>query len=137
MEDHERQAVKWIYEGSSERASNALAFEHLIGDQANRSAMYPMDGREFYRCLKLIEEVPETRAALHRLAGKSRYWATLEHHWETLTEMLREETDGTMVRPWPKKTNKTIQELMGRVSSGQNLPEIRQTPHTTKIEEEG
>ena len=124
MNETEQKVVKWLYEDLTGRSSSAIAYEFLLGDQAERYPHYPVDCRDLCRCLELVRQIPETREAVTRLATKSRYWAALNRHWETLRDMLSQETGGRMVYPWAKRTNAAMMEIIGKVSSGHDLPDI-------------
>ena len=125
MNPTELKVTKWLYANPGQRAARALAYEYLLGTDADRDHVYPQESHEFHICLNLLEDIPELRPALRTLAGKSRYWAALERHWDTLRDMLSEETNGTMVYPSANNTSATLRDLIGRVSSGHDLPDLR------------
>lgn len=74
-------------------SSSALARELLLIDHPNDRIDYPHDAGDFDRCVFLIEQVPNARYAVKRLAQKSPYWAALEPEWDSLTDMWNDEKD--------------------------------------------
>ena len=124
MNDTERKLVRWLHNHTNHEAASAIAYELLLGDETGRSPQHPYNSQQFSQCLELIRQVPEARETVSGLAAKSRYWAALERHWETLRDMLNQETDGSMVHPAGDRTTSTLRDLIGKVSSGHDLPDV-------------
>ena len=123
MNHAEREVVRWLYQELSNPSASAIAYEFLLENDAQRYPAHPQDGHDLAKCLQLMDQVPETKPAIERLAARSKYWAALQRHWDTLADKFAQETNGRTFYPSPITTY-LIQGLTGRVSSGQNLPDI-------------
>ncbi len=127
MNEPELGAVRWLQGGLGGPPADAIAYEYLLGDDADDNPQHPMDCRDLYMCLMLIEQVPEAGNALESLAKRSRYWRALHHHWDALTNMLSEETERRMVYPWARRTTAALRDLTERVRLGEEQPKLQFT----------
>lgn len=84
-------ARTWLAFGQQGQSSQTL-FAHLTGAQgvADRSS-HPHDASDFARCELLLEQVPELRHQLGKMAGVSPQWAALVNAWTDLVTLMQDE----------------------------------------------
>ena len=110
--------IKWLYYDLGNRPSTTLAFQSLLHDEADRTPHYPQDWHEFNLCLQLINMVPGAGESIPDLAARSPHWRAFQIHWDALTAMLIDETNGRMVYPWPHRTDHAVQHIVHQVDAG-------------------
>ncbi|WP_415912226.1 hypothetical protein [Neptuniibacter sp. QD37_11] len=107
----ERKILKWMAAGDTGISSEAMAFTACNIEPEELSP--PCDPRDLYRCMKLVEAVPEIREHFTKIEMISKKWMKLITHWDELTRCLNDE-----VGDWDKhqsrkalKTFKLMKEL--------------------------
>lgn len=80
----------WLVTDNVGASSTALAFEAL-GLTHETMPWPPSDAGDLFRCLYLIERVPEARAAVDSLGQRFKPWARAAAVWDQITAQLREE----------------------------------------------
>lgn len=115
-----QKAIEWLASGERGCSSNSM-FTHLTGVNAVTSSYksHPYDPDDFRRCCLLLEEVPELKAELHRMAEVSPEWAKLVAHWEEIKQLIDEEVPGWLSRRPPRGSKATkgyylIKKCVGR-----------------------
>ena len=80
--------LMWLAEGETGQSSVAMAFAAI--DKPCKTD-YPHDPGDFYRCLKLVEQVPEIKDQFHKVAEINSFWRKIIENWDTLSDLLNEE----------------------------------------------
>jgi hypothetical protein len=83
MSDLQRKVVEWLAHGDRGMSSETMAFWLAWGEKGN-SRSHPYDPDDLDRCLRLLEQVPELRPLLPRMASVSDKWARLVANWERI-----------------------------------------------------
>lgn len=83
--------VRWLANGRRGISSNAIV-THLTGIDADGRygwpGDHPHDPDDLWRCRLLLEQVPELRHELPRMASRSGVWAELVEHWQELCDLM-------------------------------------------------
>lgn len=108
---HSPDIVRWL--GSGERGISSEAIvSHLTGVPVGGrpgSGGYPYDPSDFNRCHKLLEQCPQLRSELHRMAELGPVWAALVERWDKITRLfLAEVEQGTGKAPRTYKVMNSI-----------------------------
>lgn len=85
--------LQWLANGDRGLSSNAMV-HHLTGIKTEKDFHrkdYPRDPSDLGRCRKLLEQVPELRDDLPRMATCSEQWARIVKHWDELCALMDEE----------------------------------------------
>ena len=90
METYQKIA-KWLAEGERGISSEAIAITTLGHDVTGNNASTPRDPADLRRCIQLLEQVPEARKGLEKLAAQHIHWTILVVHWDILEVALRAE----------------------------------------------
>jgi hypothetical protein len=94
------EAVQWLAHGERGLSSETI-FSHLTGVDAvgDGHRWHPLDPGDLGRCRRLLDEVPELRAAFPRMREVSPVWSRLVDAWDTLCDQMDSEApqwrDGT------------------------------------------
>lgn len=82
----------WIVNGDRGASADAIVskMEGITISSIWRNA-HPTDPSDFYKCLKLLEAVPEYKNRMYEMAEVSEQWKSLITHWGELEELLQEE----------------------------------------------
>lgn len=86
--------LKWFVQGETGISSKALAAAvcDLEPDQGwAKYGNHPSDPDDFKRCVKFLDEVPEARKHLGKVAALSDVWGRLVENWDELEALFREE----------------------------------------------
>jgi hypothetical protein len=81
---------RWLAVGIRGKSSNAIA-ANLRGVYADDPTAHPHDPTDLWRCVMLLEEVPELREDFGLMVKASTEWERLVHAWGDLERLLREE----------------------------------------------
>ena len=81
--------LHWFANGRVGSSSKAMALA-AAGLQSN-DFTHPYDPADFNRCLLLLEQVPEIRERLDRVAAISDTWAALIARWDEVEKCFVEE----------------------------------------------
>lgn len=82
--------LEWAFGDDTGMSSKALARTAAgIPPRTREGNSYPSDTHDFGRCVRLIEAVPEARAAVDLLATVGPVWAGLAARWDEFTEKHR------------------------------------------------
>ena len=81
-------AIKWIT-GPNTGASSKALWAVMMGHPAGNS--YPSDGGDLWRCLNLLEQVPEWKSRIGEMRDVSPYWAALVDRWDDLVALMFKE----------------------------------------------
>jgi hypothetical protein len=87
----ETRALRWalgrhVGESSKTMAAAMMGFPN--------DAAHPWDVGDFWRCVRLLNAVPEWRQSLDKMKTVSPYWAVLVEHWSELEAMLGRDDRG-------------------------------------------
>ena len=77
-------ACRWLACGERGASSDTM-FTHLTGVDAGGGDHFPWDPADFRRCLLLLEQVPELRDQLPKMATVSTEWAGLVRDWSKIS----------------------------------------------------
>ena len=83
---------EWLANGEQGISSKAIV-SHLTGINfvGRWGKQPPYDPSDLRRCMLLLEQCPELRPELHRMADVSPVWATLVAEWDDIITLLKEE----------------------------------------------
>lgn len=113
---------RWTAVGRRGSSSDAIAAQ-LTGEvHAENAKAYPHDADDLWRCVELLDQVPELRGRLQLMSSVSAVWAALVAEWTTLEALLREEA-GERWRSggWrAPRTNEAIRRTVARASGSQS-----------------
>ena len=79
------QILQWLMNGRVGASSKAMA-THLCGLRCDGS--YPLDPGDLNRCLLFLQDVPEARAELPKMATVNKVWAALVERWSEIEAMF-------------------------------------------------
>ncbi len=102
----EERATFWMKNGETGMSSRTI-WNCMIG-VAKQPVNYPCDPDDFSRCHKLLQQIPEWKAQLHKLKPLSKEWHNLVDNWDQLTEMY---LSGTKSK-WKKSDAISMYEFM-------------------------
>ena len=85
-------AQKWLLTGDRGISSETI-FGAISGLWINRNQYPPSDPSDFYRCYKLIKEVPEWKNELYKVAKLSNTWRNVIDKWNELSKLLEEQME--------------------------------------------
>ena len=85
-------AQEWLLKGDRGISSETI-FGAVTGLWINSSKYPPADPGDFYRCYKLIKQVPEWKEELHKVSELSKTWKNVIDNWEKLSELLEEQIE--------------------------------------------
>lgn len=91
------------------------SYIHLAGHKLredDESPPHPHDPSDLWRCIKLLQSVPQLVPELPRMANYSPHWRVLVEHWDELTQLFEQERAGRDEWSAPKTYNR-MQELFG------------------------
>ena len=108
----------WLAVGERGLSSEAIALTTLGLEPTGFRASWPLDPADLWRCLLLLEAVPETREkGLLVLAKRCPRWAALVEIWDRLSETLRSEIGESLPqRGSAAKTYTLMKEVLGPVA---------------------
>lgn len=91
--DLSEDAVKWLIMGER-GSSSSFMFGYLaqIDVLKGSGCPIPRDAADMRRCRLLIEQVPEFKEHLHKLAGASDEWALLIERWNEICQVMDAES---------------------------------------------
>lgn len=109
--------TQWLASGERGISSNAIV-QHLTGIKCLRHDLghpdHPYDPGDLTRCVRLLEQCPELRERLGRMASRSPEWAALVGAWDELVATLDSEEprwrDGRYARA--PRTYRRMRELI-------------------------
>ena len=92
---HEDRLARWFIHGKRGISSTTIV-EVMEGYPRGalshrQSWTNPHDPADFYRCLLLLDVIPEYKERLSEMKSVSPEWSVLVDHWEELREMLSKE----------------------------------------------
>lgn len=88
------EAIKWLAIGEHGSSSKCM-FYYFTGIKQNADfddKAYPHDPSDFRRCRLLLEQVPEFKPKLSKMAGVSDIWKSLIDSWEVLCDTMDSES---------------------------------------------
>jgi hypothetical protein len=85
-------AQQWLLKGDRGISSETI-FGAITGLWINRSKYPPADPSDFYRCYKLLKQVPEWKGELLKVAELSKTWKNVIDNWDKLSELLEEQIE--------------------------------------------
>lgn len=87
------EAVNWLILGER-GSSSSFMFGYLTQIDILKSSAcpVPLDAADMRRCRLLIEQVPEFKEHLHKLAGASDEWALLIERWNEICQVMDAES---------------------------------------------
>ena len=85
-------AKEWLLKGDRGISSETI-FGAISGLWIESSKYPPADPSDFYRCYKLIKQVPEWKAELHKVSELSKTWKNVIDNWDKLSELLEEQIE--------------------------------------------
>lgn len=91
----QERAINWISGGDTGMSSKALWTHMMGGDRPRYGWSYPLDPDDFGRCHRLLKLIPEWRARLPEMAGRSRAWAALVGAWGEIEALYEAEVAAT------------------------------------------
>lgn len=80
-------AIEWLLHGERGASSNSIFFA-ITGVPVGQYKMHPSDPSDFYRCYKLIKQVPEFKPQLFKVATFSKQWLAVYNNWAKMEMML-------------------------------------------------
>ena len=83
------QILEWI--GKGDFCPSSLVMAVAVTGAGCRIKNYPAVPQEFTRCLRLLDEIPETRQHMDRVAKISKPWRKLVHRWGQIEKTVRDE----------------------------------------------
>lgn len=87
----QKKTIKWLCTSPNiGMSSKTMAFYIAFGE-ISRDNFFPVDPSDFNRCLLFLNEVPEARPDIYKLADLNSYWASLAKNWDQLEKMFLEE----------------------------------------------
>ena len=75
--------LKWFGNGRVGQSSKCMAV-YLTTGEISCGGSYPHDPDDLNRCLLLLNEVPELREHLHKMAKVNSTWKNLVDNWDAL-----------------------------------------------------
>lgn len=85
-------AQEWLSKGDRGISSETI-FGAISGLWIQSSKYPPTDPSDFYRCYKLIKQVPEWKEELSKVAELSKTWKNVVDNWDKLSELLEEQIE--------------------------------------------
>jgi hypothetical protein len=85
-------AQEWLLKGDRGISSETI-FGAITGLWINQRKYPPSDPSDFYRCYKLLKQVPEWKGELSKVAELSKTWKNVIENWDELTELLEEQIE--------------------------------------------
>ncbi len=110
----ERKILQWFATGSTGVSSEAMAYAVLDIENSRNFMNYPSDPSDFNRCLGLLEEVPDVRENLDKVALLGKEWRVLVENWDTIEKCFIDEVGLNWDKGLGLKASKTY-ELMKKV----------------------
>lgn len=85
----------WLINGDRGLSSETL-FKYTTGVDVTGDwgDNYPYDPADLRRCMQLLEQCPELKSCLPRVAAAGPVWAEYVERWDELTRMLKQEKAG-------------------------------------------
>lgn len=83
--------LEWFAHGETGTSSKAMACAVCDIEPREGWQNHPRDPDDLKRCVFFLDEVPEARQHLHKVAKLSSRWSILIQHWDELEAMLRKE----------------------------------------------
>lgn len=80
--------LHWLVTGRVGASSKAMACAAV---DLPSSGCYPLDPDDLNRCLLLLEQVPEIREHMDKVAAMNKTWAALVERWEQIEQTFLEE----------------------------------------------
>ena len=87
-----KSAQKWLIKGDRGISSETM-FGAITGLYINESKYPPSDPSDFYRCYKLIKEVPEFKSGLYKVSKISKTWENIINNWDKLSKLLEQQIE--------------------------------------------
>ncbi len=103
--------IKWFSTGKTGMSSSFIASYLTTGVGIHA---YPLDPSDLNRCLMLLDDVPELKTEMYKLARTSDQWASLCNNWFKLESVFNKEVG----KGWSHKdrsavrTYKIMQEIL-------------------------
>lgn len=106
-------ATNWLLGTDTGASSKALCAYMLNASKPPRH-VYPSDGGDLGRCLRLLELIPEWKPRISEMAAHGPYWAALVARWSDLAASLAEETGSEFdnARKPSPKTYKLMRKIL-------------------------
>ena len=127
MNDEQLELVRFLYHHRQWPAgpAQALAYQALLGDEADQRPPPPREARDLYQCLAVTNRLSSAGRALQELADRDRHWKAVVRNWDVLHRNLSWETNGTLLYPWPKETNRQLKQISDRILAGEDPENIK------------
>ena len=88
----EKKILKWFATGNTGVSSKSMAFAAAgIENKGGFGNSTPIDPRDFNRCLKLVDQVPEVKDHFEKIAKLSDKWALLISKWDEIEKSFLDE----------------------------------------------
>lgn len=129
MTEEQLELVRFLYQHRHSPAgpAQALAYEALLGQEADQRPPPPKEAYDLYQCLAITNRLPSAAQALRELAARDRHWQAVARNWEVLQRNLARETNGTLLFPFPAETNRQLKRISARIFA-QEDPEAIEVP---------
>lgn len=76
--------LNWFGNGRVEASSKCMAVYLTTGKKEGLHIAYPHDPADLNRCLLLLNQVPELREHIHKMAVLCDQWRRLVENWDSL-----------------------------------------------------
>lgn len=101
-------AAAWIKSGERGMSSEAI-WMHMACGASDGS--FPLDAADFYRCHRLLIQVPAWQGRIGEMAVYGRHWAALSARWEEIDRLLCSEIGDGTNRVRAPKTSELIRQI--------------------------
>jgi hypothetical protein len=82
--------IEWLFNGRVGLSSKSMA-SAICDIKLNKFPSHPSDPSDFYRCLKLLEAVPEARNHFSKISKLSLTWKLYIERWDEIESLYNEE----------------------------------------------
>lgn len=112
---HSPNITRWLEYGHRGLSSESIV-SHLTGVPIGGRECAPYDPSDFRRCQMLLNQVPELRQELHRMAEVSPEWAALVERWDDIDDLMNAERESGNRAP---KTYALMKSLRASTNRGE------------------
>lgn len=126
MTEEQLELIRFLYQHRQLPAgpAQALAYQALLGEEADQRPPPPREAYDLYQCLDITNRLPSAAQALQELADRDRHWRAVARNWEVLRRNLERETNGTLLHPFPKETNRQLKLISARIFAEEDPEDI-------------